>query len=153
MKRVTHGSRRRPAPSPAVARPAGPMGTLVRRLAPLVVPAVVWAACETGPSGPGTLTGTVASPNGPEGAALVVVSGQGLGAVSGAGSTRAFSHQNGTEMRIVLVNLTPGELRFGVEVPDVGAPPPTATVLQVVDGENRVRPVLTGYRIEFAVAR
>ncbi|MBI4537956.1 MAG: hypothetical protein HY704_00430 [Gemmatimonadetes bacterium] len=107
-------------------------------------------ACDQGPSGPGAITGRVVSPNGAEGAAVMLLTGQQLGAVSSAGSTRAFSHQNGAQLRVVLVNVTPGELRFKVEVPDVGAPPPAATVLQVVDGENALRPVLTGYKVEFS---
>lgn len=124
----------------------------MRRIAWLLAGAALLlaAACESGPSGPGTLTGTVVSPNGPEGAAVVLVTGKGLGAVGGAGATRAFSHLNGTQLRVVLVNTTPGVLRFTVAVPDVGAPPPAATVLQVVDGANAPRPVLTGYRVEFS---
>lgn len=124
----------------------------MKRIAwPVAAAAVLLAAaCESGPSGPGKLTGTLVSPNGPEGAAVVLVTGEGLGAVGGAGATRAFSHLNGTQLRVVLVNITPGELKFTVEVPDVGAPPPAATVLQVVDGNNASRPVLTGYRVKFS---
>ncbi|MBI4520998.1 MAG: hypothetical protein HY701_09170 [Gemmatimonadetes bacterium] len=127
------------------------MSRLARGLALGAVGAVVFAAaCDQGPSGPGALTATVVSPHGPEGAAVVSVTGETLGAVSAAGATQVFTSRNGAETRILLVNLTPGELRFRLEVPDLGAPTPPAVVLHVAGGDNVPRPIVSAYSVRFS---
>lgn len=127
---------------------------MIRRAAGLLLAAALAVAgCDSGPSGPGTLQGVLEAPDqGPVGAALVTVSGDDVRGISPEGSTRAFSSgpaPDGT-WRVLLVNTgTAGTLRFGVEVRDVGAAPPAATVVELVDGNNIPVTSVAGARIRF----
>lgn len=135
---------------PAVRRP-------LRALAAAAGLALGSAGCD-GPGGPGTLRATIRSPHGPEGAAVVELRGEGITGVSGAAGTRVLSAPvPGAETgksrlvtyRAVVVHPAGGELRFTVDVADVGAPSPGATVLEVVDPENRFRTSLSAYSVRF----
>ncbi len=97
---------------------------------------------------PGFLSASLVSPNGFEGAALVSIVGVGLGDVESAGG-RVFTFSRSDTTRILLVLDTPGDLSFRISVPDVDNPP-VATVLQVADGENVLRPDLSAYRVRFS---
>ncbi len=103
------------------------------------------AGCGDEPSGPGTLTATLVSPNGAEGSALVVLYGQGLGAVRPIEGS-VFSREAGDTLRVVVVNPDGGPLRFTVTVDDITRMP-TAAVLEVADTEDRLR-TLAGYTVE-----
>jgi hypothetical protein len=107
--------------------------------------AVLWAGCGDDPSGPGTLTATLVSPNGAEGSASIILYGSGLGAVS-AIEGRVFSRHAGDTLRVVVVNPEGGVLRFAVGVDDVSRVP-TAAALEVADTEDRLR-TLAGYSVE-----
>lgn len=113
----------------------------------------VVAACDSGPSGPGELRATLDPP--PEtsvGAALVTISGEGIEGISAEGETRVFSSGPDEEgdYRVVLVNTgTTGALRFRVEVSDVGAAPPSATVVELVDELNMPLTSSSGARVRF----
>ncbi len=111
--------------------------------------AVVGCGGDVGPElRPGLLTASLVSPNGSEGAALINVVGAGLGFVEPAGG-RAFTFSRGDTIRILLLLDTPGDLGFRISVPDVDRPP-VATVVQVTDGENALRPDLSAYRVRFS---
>lgn len=112
-----------------------------------VAAAALLAACgDEGPvSGPGTFTATLLSPNGAEGSAHVALYGAGLGAV-GELDGRVFSHHTGDTLRVVVVNLDGGTLRFTVSVADTTRPP-VGAVLEVADTEDRLR-ALAGYALE-----
>jgi len=103
------------------------------------------AGCGAEPSGPGTLTAALVSPNGAEGSALVVLYGQGLGAVRAIEGS-VFSREDGDTLRVVVVNPDGGSLRFTVAVDDITRTP-TAAVLEVADPEDRLR-TLAGYTVE-----
>lgn len=115
-------------------------------LAPLAVLAV--AACgDEGPEGgPGVRTVAVVSPAGSEGAALVKLEGRGIEGVS-AVDGRVFYHARGDTARVMIVREDAGELRFAVELADTLSPP-RGTVLDVADGGNVLRTVLSGYAVE-----
>jgi hypothetical protein len=107
------------------------------------------AACgDGGPeSGPGTLTATVLSPNGAEGAAVVEVFGPGIGAV-GALEGRVFSERRGDTVRVVMVrDGDAGDLRFTLSVADTteffGG-----TVLEVAGPDDALRAGVSSYTLE-----
>jgi outer membrane lipoprotein SlyB len=105
------------------------------------------AACDGGGAPmPGVLTATVVSPGGAEGAAHVRLIGAGTLGVQ-ALDARTFSHRRGDTVDVVVVRGTPGELRFLVQVADTTARPAGA-VVEVADGENRLRSNLGAYRLE-----
>ena len=93
------------------------------------------------------LNATLVSPNGDEGAALIEMTGTGLGEVT---VRRGQVFTTGTDQRVraVIVLDEPGEIRFQIEMDDPSAGI-SATVLEVADGTNEVRASLTGYAVEF----
>ena len=78
--------------------------------------------------------------------ALVTLVGEGLGAVGPSDAGRVFAEARGDTVRVVVVNLAGGTLRFTVHVPDTTRPP-TATLVEVSGPDDRVRS-LTAYRLE-----
>jgi hypothetical protein len=116
-----------------------------------VVATVAAAACDSGlfgPSGSGVIQVSVTSPYGPEGAAVFeLTGGVDLGPVTTDGGDTFFEHADGTS-RVVVVRDEPGQLWFQVRTADVGKFP-TVKILQVADGENRLRPSVSGYEFDF----
>jgi len=111
--------------------------------------ALLAAACgDTGPeSGPGTLTATVLSPNGAEGAAVVDVFGPGIGAVA-ALEGRVFSQRRGDTVRVVLVrDGEAGDLRFTLAVADTTRVF-TGVVLEVACPDDALRTAVSTYALE-----
>jgi hypothetical protein len=89
----------------------------------------------------------VASPNGAEGSAVVTLFGGGIRGVSNA-SGRVFSEHVGDTVRVVVVAEVPGDLRFALSLADTTAVL-QGLVLQVADGENRLRSTVGDYALEF----
>ena len=120
-----------------------------RRLLPLTLGLALLAACaDEGPvSGPGTLSATLVSPNGAEGAALVVLLGDGVGAVSQNGAARVFSYAGNSVTNIVLVNDEGGDLSFSVAVADTLQKPPYV-IVEVAGPDDELRPTTTEYSLE-----
>lgn len=114
------------------------------------------AACDSGPSGPGTLEARLSVPEGlVAGGAVVEVEGPSLRGVTASGSTRVFSARiegtTGRAFRVVLVGPDDGApLRFGLEVADVEAVPPEARVVELVDADNRPVGSLAGAEVRFS---
>ena len=107
------------------------------------------ACTDEGPvSGPGTMTATLRSPYGAEGAALVVLVGDDIGAVGSAGDTEVYSHSGSTATQVVLINPDGGDLAFQVSVADT-TQPPSFFVQQVAGPDDRLRADLTAYDLEF----
>ena len=80
------------------------------------------------PEGPGDFQGSVKAGGSAIGAIVVNVSGVGIGAITGVGSTRAFASDGVSgSKRVVLVTEAAGDLRFTVHVDDLSATSPTAT--------------------------
>lgn len=110
---------------------------------------VLAAACgDAGPqSGPGTLTATLLSPNGAEGAAVVEVFGPGIGEV-GELDGSVFSERRGDTLRVVLVREgDPGDLRFTLMVADTTRSF-GGTVLEVAGPDDSLRAGISSYSLE-----
>jgi hypothetical protein len=116
--------------------------------APVAALLLVLGACgDEGPeSAPGTLTASVVSPTGPEGAALVTLVGQGMGAIGPSDEGRVFSQAHGDTVNVVVVNVAGGALRFTIQVADT-TNPPAGTLVEVSGPDDRIRG-LTGYKLE-----
>lgn len=122
----------------------------LRAAGALLTAALFLAACSNeGPvSGPGTMTATLDSPNGPEGAAVVTLLGDGIGEVTSAGGTEVHSRAGDGSVRVVLIDLDGGDLAFRVAVADTTQPPSTV-VVQVAGPDDELRSGVEGYSVVF----
>ena len=118
------------------------------RFATFLALSLLVACTDQSPPGPGILTATLKSPNGAEGAALVVLMGPGIGEVTPVGSNQLYSNSSLDEVRIVLINQNDGTLAFRVQVADTTMEP-TAIVEEVANPDNKIRLTLDGYQLEF----
>lgn len=100
--------------------------------------------------GPGTLTVTVQSPNGPEGAAVLVLNGRGLGQVSPVGDTEVYVEPGPSTARVVLINQVGGTLQFAVAIVDT-TEAFSGQVLDVAGPDDERRIGLSGYSVEFGL--
>jgi len=99
--------------------------------------ALTVAACDSGPKGPGSLTGTVTGA--PFGGVVLSVDGAGIEAFDGLGNTRAYGApllSAPDRHRVVLVDPAGGTLRFEIRVQDLGMEDPVITVLVATDTDN-----------------
>jgi hypothetical protein len=126
-----------------------------RRVIPrlvFLIPVLWMGACDSvgpdGPRGPGTFEGTLYSPNGAEGSAVLELTGGiGLGTVSPIGGEVLYQH-SAESTRIIVVLDEPGEVRFLVRTENVGELP-VVRVVQVADGANELRSSLGDYSVSF----
>lgn len=117
-------------------------------VAVLSLPLVAGACHDAGPTaGPGVVTATLVSPNGPEGAAVFSLFGAGLGDVTPV-QGRVWSLRHGDSVRVVVVRDGGGDLAFRLALADT-TQKPGAVVLQVAGSDDRLRVGLSGYRVEF----
>jgi hypothetical protein len=87
------------------------------------------------------------SPAGSEGSAVFEIrGGTGLGGVT-TPNGEAYSLHGSETTRVVVILDTPGPIRFRVESREV-RDLPEVSVIQVADGEDRLRTSLTGYEVE-----
>lgn len=107
------------------------------------------AACgeTSGPSGPGQLQITLNSGNADDAAALLELSGNGLGDLEVSGG-QAYSQRDGNTTRVVIILDDPGTIVFSIDVDDISQRP-TVRILEVADGSNRVRDSVSGYQTTF----
>ena len=112
---------------------------------------LVLVACtdHTRPSGPGSLTATLLSPNGAEGAAVVLLVGEGVSEIRPVGDTEVHAVTSGDETRIVLINQVGGALAFEIGVAD-RREPLVGVVTEVAGPDDALRPSLAGYALEIA---
>ena len=111
-------------------RTARPLGVAVAVLVGL-------SACDSGPSGPGSISAVVEAPG--IGGVVLEVRGSGIRSFSARGSARVYSAATPgrpAAHRVVVITPAPGELAFDVEVDDVGMDGPVVTVIAATDGEN-----------------
>ncbi len=107
------------------------------------------SACNTspsGPSGPGRLEVSLASPNGSEGAAVIVLKGSGLFELGGVAG-QIFTARSADSLVAVVVLDEPGVIKFTVRVEDV-AVVPSARVVEVAGADNQLRTSLAGYEFQ-----
>ncbi len=107
---------------------------------------------EDGPidisGGPGTMTATLQSPNGPEGGALIHLVGNGATNVM-APVGDLFTSVSGDTVKVLLLRQDPGELIFSFSLPDTTRRP-TILIEQVTGGDNQLRASLSGYTLRLA---
>lgn len=110
-----------------------------------------FAACgeEPPPPGPGTVTATLVSPNGDEGAAVVALFGAGIQSISPLGATEVFSLLNGDGARVVLLNESGGLLEFEIALADT-LQKPDVIVVEVAAPDDHLRVATDGYSVELA---
>ncbi len=114
----------------------------------LLLALLLSAACESGPApGPGTLTASLVSPHGAEGAAVLRLHGPGIEGVSSRDGWLFAEPAGGDTVAVAVVADAAGALTFRVAVADT-LRPPAATVLQVADPDDVLRADLSGYRVE-----
>ncbi|MGI9628571.1 MAG: hypothetical protein ACR2QM_17180 [Longimicrobiales bacterium] len=108
------------------------------------------AACDDGSTSPGaqpgTVTATLTSPNGPEGAALVEITAPAAQVTQATGQLYSSTDDSATQVLIVLDEA--GVIRFDLALPDIQSRP-TYRVLQVSGPDDRLRSDLSGYTLEF----
>jgi len=68
--------------------------------------------------------------------------------VSATGDVSLYTTPSAAGTRVILVRMTPGELSMKVSLADVSQTP-QVSVVEVADGDDKVRASLTGYRVEF----
>lgn len=107
------------------------------------------AACSDGSGkwGPGTLTATLESPNGAEGAAVLLLVGDGVRAIRALGGVETYAGASTEGTRLVVIDRAGGTLSFEVTIEDLGRPP-LAVVEQVAGPDDELRADLSGYRVE-----
>jgi len=112
---------------------------------------LVSVACfdSGGPPRPGMLTGTVQSPNGGEGAAVLLLLGDETREVRSAGSTEAYAASSPEGTRVVLINPVAGALTFEVEVADTKRPP-SVLFRQVAGPDDELRQDMSGYALRWS---
>lgn len=103
-----------------------------------VVLVATTAACDSGPSGPGSLEVFVTGEG--IGGALLQVDGAGVRGFEALGDTRIYSSPDArlpTRHRVVVITPGSGEMRFSMTVDDVDMETPQVTVLQATRADNR----------------
>ena len=116
----------------------------------VAVAAFVVASCGLdlgGPGGPGVIRVTLDSPYGPDGAAVLeLTGGVGPSIVASEMGDTFYEHAGGTT-RVIVILYQPGHIEFTVRVEDVGARP-SVTLVQVADGANQLRTSLSDYDVD-----
>ena len=124
-------------------------GSRAIRLAALTTLALLAACGEDPPTpGPGTLTATLVSPNGDEGAAVVALFGDGIQSVSAVAPTEAFPRLDDDGARVVLINQAGGLLEFQVALADT-LQKPDVTIVEVAGPDDALRSNAEAYTLEF----
>ena len=120
-----------------------------RRILSALTLALLVACADEGPvSGPGTMTAVLVSPNGAEGAALLILLGSGVGQITRVGDTEVYSYSSANATQIVLINQAGGDLSFQVAVADT-TDLPSVVVQEVAGPDDELRTPTSGYDLEF----
>ncbi len=105
--------------------------------------AVGLAGCDSGPSGPGMVAGTVTGD--PQlGAVVLDITWRGIQGFEGLGATQAYSAlvtDSENRYRVILVDPNGGDLRFGINVDDVYLEGPVVTVVFAAGTDDLPRSV------------
>ena len=114
----------------------------MRRIAVVIAITLAVAACDSGPSGPGSILARATGPD--VGGALLEIRGTGIRGFAGRGSTRVYSAavpDRPGVFRVVLVDPEGGDMGFDIQVDDRGMEGPAATVISVAGTDNGLLPV------------
>jgi len=101
------------------------------------------SACDSGPSGPAIVSGTVIGPADLAAVVLDVV-WAGVQGFEGMGSTQAYSapvEDDADRYRVILVGPTGGALTFGIAVDDVYLEAPVVTLVEAAGSDDLPRPL------------
>ena len=107
--------------------------------------ALVWTvlavlACDSGPSGPGTLVATVTGNS--LGGVVLEVRGRGIVGFEGLDNTQVYAAplaEVANAHRVLLIDPEGGELRFEIQVEDVGMNDPVMHVVSAAGVDNLTR--------------
>ncbi|UCC75057.1 MAG: hypothetical protein JSV86_11070 [Gemmatimonadota bacterium] len=117
-----------------------------------VAAALACLSCDEGPSGPppgpGDLVVSLISPNGDEGASVFETDDEGIVEVAIEGGDVFHLRSAGTSRIVVLLD-RPGRVRFTMNVGD-RATAPELEIVEVADGENRLRDDLSRYSVRLS---
>lgn len=95
------------------------------------------AACDSGPGGPGTIVASVEGAS--LGGAVVEVRGLGIVGFEGLSGTQLYASplpNVADAHRVLLIHPDGGELRFEIQVEDIGMEDPVLTVLSAAGVDN-----------------
>jgi len=101
------------------------------------------SACDSGPDGPGTVSGTVTGAA-DVGAVVLDVIWAGVQGFEGQGSTQVYAAEVAGEVgryRVILVGPAGGDLSFGIRVDDVYLEGPVVTLIEATGTNNLPRSV------------
>lgn len=104
---------------------------------------VALSACDSGPSGPATVAGTVSAPL-EVGAVVIDVVWPGVQGFEARGSTQVYSASVAGEpdrYRVVLLTPGGGDLTFSILVDDLYLEGPVVTLVEAAGTNNQPRPV------------
>lgn len=123
----------------------------MRRFLVLAVLIPLAVGCDSGPSGPGDLVGSIQSPDNALGGAVLEIVATGVEGFSGAGGTKVFwsIQENPVVYRVIVIGEGGGDLNFTVSVGDRSSRNPRASVVSLVDTSNRPLPVTPDYEVRF----
>jgi hypothetical protein len=120
----------------------------------LLLAAPALAGCDGGtgsvPAG-GEYIVTLESPHGPEGAAILEMTDQGVEGIY-ASAAALFRNRISGGYRLVLVREPAGSIQFRINLAE-GNHFPEVRVIEVVDGEDERRPSVEGYEVSFERTR
>ena len=120
----------------------------MRRTAAFLLVAALVGCSDEGPqSAPGTLAASVVGPNGDEGAAVILVLGDGVNSVSPAGGSDVYVREGDSTTRIVVLHPTGGTLGFELTVDDV-TDPPSFIIEEVAGPDDALRADVSAYAVE-----
>lgn len=99
----------------------------------------VLTACDSGPSGPGTVAGTVTG-SADLGAVVLDVTWVGVQGFEGQASSQVYSAPvagSADRYRVIVIDPVGGDLHFGIDVDDVYLEGPVVTVVSAADTANQ----------------
>ncbi len=102
--------------------------------------AVTLAACDSEPSGPGTLNASVTGDS--LGGVVLEITGVGIRGFEGLDNTQVYSAplaESPNMHRVLLIDAEGGSLRFGISVADVGMDDPVVNVVSATGVDNFTR--------------
>jgi hypothetical protein len=127
------------------------LGSMLRAMSLVAVGAILLAlgGCDGDPSGEGDWTVGIQGPGEPYGAAVVMVSGEGVLELRAGQGTQVWSREVGenTFRAVVIQDDDGGSASFRIRVRDVGGAAPAITLLELADKDDEPVPVSGEHRL------